>query len=193
MNTIAIDDLLGDKLTAFAPNTIGVRYTAKDQYGRPKCTEIIKQLYDCAFLSSRCHDLNQVLRVYTEISDYQIRHSNQFGLTIDKCLFDTIRTCELILSNGSGGKETYRHLIDGLRRFNNYKIGEPITVYDLQRFALSVGIIASKLIRIIDPSIRNDNKIDYFARTGINEKQLRLFADEHQLKDFYSYCLISPK
>lgn len=29
VNTITVDDLLGDKLTAFAPTTIGVKYTSK--------------------------------------------------------------------------------------------------------------------------------------------------------------------
>ena len=60
VKVIDIDDLLGDKLTAFAPNTIGVKYTAKNQFGRPKSTEIIKQLYDCAYLANHYSDLDRV-------------------------------------------------------------------------------------------------------------------------------------
>ncbi len=41
--------MLGDKLTAFAPNTIGILYKRPNQFFS-KHVEIIKQLYDVAKL-----------------------------------------------------------------------------------------------------------------------------------------------
>lgn len=48
------DAILGDKLTAFAPNTIGILFSKN----RP--VEIIKQLYDIAFLFDRTSDIKIV-------------------------------------------------------------------------------------------------------------------------------------
>lgn len=193
VNTIEIDDLLGDKLTAFAPNTIGVKYTSKDQFGRPKCTEIIKQLYDCAYLSNHYSNLDRVSTIYKELGIYQIEYEKNKGLDLRDCLLDTIKTCETLLSNGSGDKDNYNLLMDGVRSFNNYKINEPISVVDIQSFALSVDIIASKILKKLFPTIKFENKLDYLIRTGIKEKQLALIVEKEQLSEFFANCLISPK
>ena len=191
VNTIAIDDLLGDKLTAFAPNTIGVKYIAKDQYGRPKCTEIIKQLYDCAFLTNHYCDIERVKNVYENIAEYQIMCGNDKQLTIAKCLIDTIQTCELILSGGYRDKNKYNLLVSGMKNFNDYVIGNAITSYDLQKYAFSVDIVASRLLRLFNPLVNAENKLDFFVRTGIKEKELKLIADEESLDNFYKHCLLS--
>ena len=54
-----LDDILGDKLTAFAPNTTGIPY---EKSGLSRAMEIIKQLYDIGNLfeqmaspSAGCH------------------------------------------------------------------------------------------------------------------------------------------
>ena len=187
VNTIEIDDLLGDKLTAFAPNTIGVKYTSKNKYGRAKSCEIIKQLFDCAFLTKYMSDYIRVSEVYLEICNYQIKCENNNQLTISKCLVDTLRTCETILSNGKTNKENYALLLEGMRSFNDYKIGKPLTIIDLQKCALAVGILAGRLLNKYNPSIAHENKLDYLLRTGIKEKELQLIATKEEMTDFVNY------
>lgn len=191
VNTIMVDDLLGDKLTAFAPNTIGVTYAAKNQYGRPKCTEIIKQLSDCSFLADKYHDFNRVKEVYLELSDYQIKNGTNKQLTTQKCLLDTITTCETILSSGANDKNNYNLLLLGLRNFNDYKIGDPVSIMDMQKYAFAVDIVASKILKESGCQIKQENKYDYFIRTGIKENALKLIAENDQLEEFYTFCLIS--
>lgn len=191
INTIGIDDLLGDKLTAFAPNTIGVKYKAKDQYGRPKCTEIIKQLYDCAFLSNVFTDLNRVTLIYEQLGNLQISYEKNKELNIRSCLVDTINTCELILSGGIGDKSTFQLLMEGVRNFNDYKLNSPISLVDVQTFALCTDIVASKILKKLYPSTKFENKLDYLIRTGIKERELSLIANKQQLKDFFDNCLIA--
>lgn len=193
VNTIEINDLLGDKLTAFAPNTIGVKYTSKDQFGRPKCTEIIKQLYDCAFLSHHFTDLDRVAFIYKELGNYQIEYEKNKGLKLRDCLLDTIRTCELILSGGYGDKNSYQLLMDGVRNFNDYKVNDPISIIDVQTFALSIDIIMCKILKKLYPSTKFEDKLDYQIRTGIKEKELSLIASKEQLDEFFKNCLISLK
>ena len=193
VNTIMIDDLLGDKLTAFAPNTIGVKYSNKNQFGRPKCTEIIKQLYDCAFLYNHCLDLDRVAIIYKETGNFQIKYENNKALDIKSCLLDTIKTCELLLNGGLRDKDNYKLLMEGVRNFNDYKIDDPVTVIDIQRYALLIDIIASKLLKKLYPAVKHENKLDYLLRTGIKEKQLDLIASKEQLDEFFGNCLISMK
>ena len=193
VNTIEINDLLGDKLTAFAPNTIGVKYTAKDQFGRPKCTEIIKQLFDCSYLSNRCSDLDRVSFIYKELGNLQITYEKSKDMDLRNCLIDTIRTCELLLSGGVRNKSNYKMLMDGVRNFNDYKMDNQLTSLDIKSYALSVNIIASKIFKKIYPSTKAENKLDYFIRTGINEKELNLIATKKQLEEFLDNCLILIK
>lgn len=51
------NDLLGDKLTAFAPNTTGIPYF---KHGNSMNMEINKQLYDVSCLFDLFDDLNAV-------------------------------------------------------------------------------------------------------------------------------------
>ena len=83
--------------------------------------------------------------------------------------------------------------MDGLRNFNDYEINGSTSVVDIQSFALSVDIIASKLIKKMCPSLKAESKFDYFIRTGIKEKELGLITDKNKLDEFYSNCLIFVK
>ena len=192
-NTIEIDDLLGDKLTAFAPSTIGVKYTSKDQFGRPKSTEIIKQLYDCAYLSNYYSDLDRVAYIYKELGNLQIKYERNKEIKLLDCLMDTIKTCELLLSNGSGDKNKYNLLMDGVRNFNDYKINKPISVIDVQSFALSVDIVISKILKKLYSTIKTESKLDYLIRTDIKEKELVLISNKEKLNEFFNNCLITIK
>ena len=193
VNTIEVDDLLGDKLTAFAPNTIGVRYTSKNQFGRPKSTEIIKQMYDCAYLANHFMSLDRVAFIYKELGAFQIKYEKDNVNDLLSCLKDTIRTCELFLSSGYRDKNNYKLLMDGVRNFNDYKIDGSISIIDIQFFSLSIDIIASKIVKKIYPSFKAESKLDYLVRTGIKEKELALIADKAQIDEFLNNCLISLK
>lgn len=185
VNTITVDDLLGDKLTAFAPTTIGVKYTSKNQYGRPKSVEIIKQLYDCAFLTSYFQDINRVTHIYKEIAHFQIKYGSDKQLDATKCLIDTIETCELIISGGKSNRENYNLLLEGMYGFNNYVVGKVLTINELKRKAFLVLIIAYKVLRIIDSTKRKENKYDYLIRTGIKEKELDLIASKEEIDELF--------
>src|SRR5690554_6314771 len=60
------DAILGDKLTAFAPKTTGILYSKN----RP--VEIIKQLYDIAFLFDNINDLAVVKNSYNKVVQEEI-------------------------------------------------------------------------------------------------------------------------
>ncbi|NJK93753.1 MAG: nucleotidyl transferase AbiEii/AbiGii toxin family protein [Bacteroidales bacterium] len=62
-----IESILGDKLTAFAPTTIGILYTKN----RP--VEIIKQLFDVAALFDKAQNFNTVKESYLKIAEEEIK------------------------------------------------------------------------------------------------------------------------
>jgi hypothetical protein len=66
----SIDSLLGDKMTAFAPKTIGV-HPFVTSFGLPcdKRLQIIKQLYDIYALSEKVGDFHQVAATYRFVAD----------------------------------------------------------------------------------------------------------------------------
>ena len=80
------DAILGDKLTAFAPKTTGILYSKN----RP--VEIIKQLYDIAFLFDNIEDLEIVKRSYSKVVEEEIGF-RKLKIGIDELLNDTWNAC----------------------------------------------------------------------------------------------------
>jgi len=113
------DEMLGDKLTAFAPTTIGIRYDDE------KFTEIIKQLYDCAKLFQVSTNFDLVIKTYNEIGKRELAYREISDKTISDCLVDTLNACKLILSEGKTGlKMNFGYLIRGITGFSNFVTDE---------------------------------------------------------------------
>lgn len=128
------DEMLGDKLTAFAPNTIGVRYADL------KLTEIIKQLYDCSKLSQVCEDFELVTQTYSEIGKRELVYREMTDKTPSDCLEDTIGTCKLILSGGKvGTRKHYEYLIRGITGFSNF-VTEKFNIHSAMICAMNVYV-----------------------------------------------------
>ena len=68
VTTPLIDAILGDKLTAFAPNTTGI------PYGIGKEIEIIKQMYDIACLVDVATDVKIIAKTFKNIAQTEIEY-----------------------------------------------------------------------------------------------------------------------
>ena len=99
----SVGDILGDKLTAFAPNTTGIPYIKK---GNDASMEIIKQLYDIARLFEKVEDLETTAKSFKEIAEVELSYR---GLENNsKIIFEDIRQTSLCLSTrGSEGIPPY--------------------------------------------------------------------------------------
>jgi len=64
VKTPTIDSICGDKLTAFAPNTIGIPY---EKSGGSATLEIIKQLFDIGHLFKKVSDLGAIRSSYIKV------------------------------------------------------------------------------------------------------------------------------
>jgi predicted nucleotidyltransferase component of viral defense system len=120
------ESLLGDKLTAFAPNTTGILYTKN----RP--VEIIKQLYDIGHLFDLSSDFELVKKSFMKIVSQEIAF-RKLDITWKHVLQDTIETC-LILSQRDLARQEFEHLQTGITNITNFI---------LDRFKIEEAIIAS--------------------------------------------------
>ena len=92
----SINEMLGDKLTAFAPKTIGILYVRPHQF-RSKHVEIIKQLYDISKLYDHMSDLDIVKKTYIKVANVQIKNRS-LSINYRDTLNDTIEACKLIIT-----------------------------------------------------------------------------------------------
>lgn len=116
-----IDSITGDKLTAFAPNTVGIPYfKGKDQ--QPFSMEICKQLFDLSKLFERIENMEVVAKSFGAfaIQEIEYRKTETSDLSTEKVLQDTINTCAILAKKGKGSadeKQKFTELQNGIRAF----------------------------------------------------------------------------
>lgn len=99
-----IDAITGDKLTAFAPNTIGIPY---EKGGQLATMEICKQLYDLSKLFEKISSVEQVAKSFLLFAKHEIEYRKEShpDLTPEQVLQDTIDTCLIITKRERGNTE----------------------------------------------------------------------------------------
>ena len=116
-----IDSLLGDKLTAFAPTTIGILHHERRR------TDIAKQLFDVATLFDAASNLNVAAEVYSAIHAKQLKY-RQANFTIEETLNDTIETGFLYSQldlKGGGKTDCGLYLEKGIANLQNHLLNQP--------------------------------------------------------------------
>ncbi|WP_169817271.1 nucleotidyl transferase AbiEii/AbiGii toxin family protein [Gelidibacter algens] len=150
------DAILGDKLTAFAPKTTGILFSKN----RP--VEIIKQLFDVAFLMDNITDLKVVQNSYNKVVEEEIKF-RKLKVSAHQVLEDTQEAC-FVLSTRDGNSEEFKQLQLGVSNFTNFTIS---------RFNLEEAITAA-------------SKAAYLAEVLKNETltKLEIFKNPSQVKDW---------
>lgn len=141
------DAILGDKLTAFAPKTTGILYSKN----RP--VEIIKQLYDIAFLFDNINDLAVVKNSYNKVVQEEIGF-RKLEITAVEVLNDTWQAC-YVLAERNINSEEFKHLQLGIRNFTNFTI---------DRFNIDEAITATAKVAYLTKLIQSEEilKIEKF-------------------------------
>ncbi|HMO49850.1 MAG TPA: nucleotidyl transferase AbiEii/AbiGii toxin family protein [Kiritimatiellia bacterium] len=116
-----VESLLGDKLTAFAPNTVGVRLRRPD--GLPgDVQQVAKQLFDVGVLMDVATDFDAVARTYDQVHSLEngYRGGNH---TREASLDDTINACLAIMARKKVQLDQYPDaplLHDGFERMKGH-------------------------------------------------------------------------
>ena len=117
----AKEDILGDKLTAFGPNSIGIPYYKEERDGNMRrCSlEIIKQLFDISRLFEVVDDFKPTYHSFLKVSNVELGYRGLEG-QITK-YFDDVRESALCLSTrGQIGDGRFEEFQDGITRIKNF-------------------------------------------------------------------------
>ncbi len=149
----SLEGLLGDKLTAFAPTTIGVLYepppNRHNEPGEPRPLRILKQLFDVHHLFAEAMDLEQVAASYH--ASFAIQNpARGGGFTLAQCLDDTVTAArELCLtpSDRAGVHTPRQHIFRrGQAGLTTHLVREP---FSLDRHARAAAARAALLATLI--------------------------------------------
>jgi len=117
VNIPTVEAILGDKLTAFAPNTTGIKY------GIEKELEIVKQLFDVSNLIESAKDLETVQKSFTNSALKEIFY-RKLSITPDDIMEDIFQTALLFARNSKikeePDKSKFEELQAGLKKVNNH-------------------------------------------------------------------------
>lgn len=112
----SVNDILGDKLTAFAPNTSGIPYFKGDK----DChLEIAKQLYDIGRLFDSMDDLPTVASAYDKIARVELSY-RRMEENPSLSLQDTYETALCVSTRGLEGRGDFAALQNGISRLRSF-------------------------------------------------------------------------
>jgi len=118
-------DMLGDKLTAFAPNTTGIPYFK----GEKDCSmEIIKQLFDVASLFDVIDDVTVVAETFKKFASVELQYRNLDPQNTVQVLDDIFQTSLCICLRGQVEPETFKHLQAGAKRIKSFIYSEKYNI-----------------------------------------------------------------
>ena len=194
VNIPTLEGILGDKLTVFAPHTIGIPYEAG------KSMEIVKQLFDISELFDYCTDTKTMIESYdaTQAQESEYRkpkHSKEASLD------DTIQTAFLVsqfLLKGYISNDEIKEIATGLKQIENHLLGVPFKIDQARVAAAKIALLASV--------VKHNNLKFSFEKMRYNSTQnekllvaelsgsyeiLNRLKKLNQLEAFYYWWLIS--
>ncbi len=136
----SLEDILGDKLTAFAPNTTGIPYFKNEN---SMSMEIIKQLYDIGNLFDRVENLDVIRNTFYKFTETELRYRNIKGCTVQDVIEDIYQTALTIASRGIDGKGNFEQLQLGTQRIKTFIFSESYNIEKAIVHASKAGYLAT--------------------------------------------------
>ena len=137
-----VNSLLGDKLTAFAPRTIGILYDPDRR------TDIVKQLFDVGVLFDAATDLSVTAEAYAASHARQLDY-RQANFSLADTLNDSIEAgflyCQLELRGGAKTEEGLL-LQDGVTALQNHLVNQPFHRDEARIAAGKVACVAAWIL-----------------------------------------------
>jgi len=184
----SLADMLGDKLTAFAPHTTGIPFFKHED---PFFMEIMKQLYDISSILDRIDDLSAVRKTYAEIVPIELGYRKLDHLTQADVLNDTYQCAMNICLRGALDRTEFSYYADGARRVNSFIIPESynsdVAIRDAAKVAYLVRLIQTGANEVKHYSPEMDTEL---AAALIEDQSLNKLnrIKKISLEAFY-YCL----
>ncbi|MEQ9098916.1 MAG: nucleotidyl transferase AbiEii/AbiGii toxin family protein [Imperialibacter sp.] len=148
-----IDSITGDKLTAFAPNTIGIPYF-KGTDKQPFSMEICKQLFDLSKLFENIQSMEIVAASFQKFAEHEIAYREKGNpetkLTPEIVLRDTIDTCMILAKRDRGNddeKAKFKELQKGIIAFGTgFLMAGTFRIDDAVPASARIAYLTAKII-----------------------------------------------
>lgn len=138
-----INSITGDKLTAFAPNTTGIRYRTDKEL------EIIKQLYDLGILFERINSVEIVAQSFAAFAKEEISY-RKLSIEPKEILWDIIETAKLIALRDKNKEEpdksNFPEIQQGIRNFNSFLISGNFHLDEAITAGAKAAYLAAKIL-----------------------------------------------
>lgn len=164
VQTPDIDNILGDKLTAFAPSTIGVPYM---KGGRACGKEIIKQLYDIGNLFDKVSDMQAVASAYKVVAGREMSY-RALSFTLDEVLQDTIDNALSVCFRENYNHAYYPTLLEGIGQVKSFVFAESF----LMEKAVVAAAKTAYLATLIRFGVHAVDKYDKRMNAGFSQMQI---------------------
>jgi len=187
-----IEGLIGDKLTAFAPQTIGVPF--ENATGNSMTMQVVKQLYDVGELFNIASDFENIQTAFNVTFEKENGYrSSKF--TREEVLRDTIDTCFALLQirlRGFKNNKISDYLEDGIRKISSHLLNDRFTTDSKAKITASkVFYIASLLLNGKNMDFAKDlfrrDKIDTIADVRLPAPYERLNKLKQILPEAFYY------
>ncbi len=170
----SIDSITGDKLTAFAPNTIGIPYY-RGEDKQSFSMEICKQLYDLSKLFENIQNMEVVAASFSAWALHEIAYRenpNHAGeLSIEMVLKDTIDTCVILAKRDRGSEDEkikLKELQKGVLAFGTgFLMRGYFRIDDAVAASARVAYLAAKIL------INDLTPIHYYAGQSIDDLTIK--------------------
>ena len=144
VNVPSSEDILGDKLTAFAPYTTGIPYSKS---GQSMSMEIIKQLYDIGNLFNKAKNLEVIKSTFSSFANTELIYRGKEELKVENVTDDIFETALVIASRGTiDEKKDFEQLQSGIRRVKSFIFSENFNI-DKAIIAASKAAYLAMLIK----------------------------------------------
>lgn len=143
VNVPSINSIAGDKLTAFAPNTIGIRF------GSGKNLEIIKQLFDLGVLSDSITNYEIAASSYKRIAEKELAY-RKLDINIAETLQDTINSGLILakrVKNEGDDFDKYQAFQNGIVRIRSYLVSGSFTLDTAIEASAKTALLAAKILK----------------------------------------------
>ncbi len=164
VTTPTIDSILGDKLTAYAPNTTGIPY---ERGSVSMNMEIIKQLFDISNLFDYCSGVDMIAESFYRICGKEIIYRQQEGVAVEDVLDDIFNTSIILLERNEKDLK-FSELLTGVNRLKSYIIQKGFHL----DYAIIAAGKAAYLSRLIKFRAKTAEKyIDFSSVDGLEFKK----------------------
>lgn len=139
VNIPSKEDMLGDKLTAFGPESIGIPYFK----GERDCSlEIIKQLFDNGRLFEDVNDFEAVSKSFAKVSQIELGYRGLEG-QISKYYEDVRNTALTLCTRGRLGTANFQMLQQGIMKLKSFMYQRSYMIQDAVADAARIAYLAT--------------------------------------------------